>query len=276
MSHYIATMLATYLRPSDAALARWLRRLKLVGFMPSAEAADLLRDRLAGRRRALVCSVPAFVVAAVLLVMAGQHDDPVARAASPHREWPWLLFYLWLALSTMGEIEMSCRFDKRVAARLPRRATRPVAAGAAVVLGRVVLTGIALAGVLQIVMGVLLFAQRVDLVAWTFVASSAVAWAVALAGVTRAVQRPAIAVDELTSAVDDRLRSGEAARACLPLTLALMAFGLAEGIHTNEWINLLGAVGPVLISFFINAGYERWSPPLMWRSPFAGTAGRPR
>lgn len=197
-------------------MARWLRRLKLTGYVPSAEAADLLADRLAARRRALLRSSPASAVTTTLLVYAATRPPTIDRNHSFGQEWPWLLTYLLLTLSIITWHELSRRLDKRTGATLSRRAARPVPATARVVLGRAVMAGVALAVLLQIIMGAVLFAQRVDLVSWAYVASCAVAWAIAIIGTARAVARPMIAVDELTTAVDERLRSGEAARACLP------------------------------------------------------------
>ena len=272
-------MLGTYFAPAEYALARWLRRLKLTGYVPSAEAADLLRDRLVARRRALVCSVPGFAVSAALMIYGVTRPAAIERSHSPSSEWPWLVGWLTFTVSIIGWHELSRRFDKRTGARLPRRAARPTPATTRVVLGRGVVAGIALAVILQIVMGSVLFAQRVDLVSWAFVASCAVAWAFAIVGVARAVTRPMIAVDELTTAIDDRLRSGEAARACEPLTFATFAFGLAEGVSANEGIFFLGLYGPLIVSLFIASGLyaDRWVPRLAPNAPMiTRTGGRLR
>lgn len=269
-------MRGTYLSPAAGPpVTRWLRRLKFEGWLPSAEAADLLGDRLAARRRAWVCSVPGFAAAAFFLLHA-MGSAPAGRSTALGREWTGLLAYLLATLSIIGWHELICRFDRRTGSRLPRRATRPTTATTRMVLGPVVLAGIAVAFVVQIVMGTVLFVQRVDLVSWAFVASCAVAWTFALVGVGRAVSRPMIAVDALTTAVDDRLRTDEAARACFPLLLATLAFNLAEGLSYNEAIYFLGLVGPMLVSLLIGAGLhaQRWAPRPAWDALVLSLTGR--
>lgn len=206
---------------------QWLDRTGGLPAVP-AVAGDLLTRRLAERRRlGRRWVLPAGAVAALLLLWT--LVDTLVSGPTDHRAWQHFAYrYVGviavLGLARLGVLGSVARAERRLAAGLPERVSRGRQVPLREVLGParwrylLVALGLEAAGAVALVLvdGGWLAALYVPLLVGVLV--------LVAVGVRLAVDRPTVAVDAVSLAVDERLRSEEVLLAVAPLSLVVFAF----------------------------------------------------
>jgi hypothetical protein len=248
LSQYIATMNGTKDERDRRRAQRWLTQSGgLSGLSPAAF--DLLTRRLAARYRARWQCAPLFVLAGVVLASTfvdghalgtgGWGRSFAARA---------LTAYAVLSVETLLADALTRWAERGIAQTLPSRVSRGTAVPVAMMLGRRRTAFVLAALGLEAMLAVIVLVMRPGWLEWTYLAAFlAASWLVAV-GVRQAAARATIAVDALSLAIDERLRSDEAFQATGPLLLLLAAFpsSLAFDNGTTS-LGLVWAAATVII-----------------------------
>lgn len=205
---------------------RWLRRSK--GFWEVSPAAvELLAARLEARQRGVVrwvvLPLVALLIAPVWLMATVDVPDSSAgleALRAMHRTFGWMALALAVGLSLvlLAATERVRRSELRIGAGLQPRVARAKQVPWWVMLGRGAVALCVLGVPLQIAVAVASVAAGAGQFAWGYAAAVVVVAALAGAGVQRVTDRPTLAVDADSLAIDDRLRTEDSVRclACIP------------------------------------------------------------
>lgn len=224
---------------------RWLERSG--GLLPvTREVGDLLARRLAARHRIVLRVLPLVVLAGVITLVGTWSDvptgeDPAAGTGipgdrRPEESLPLLgLFAVASGARLVLELLVAAA-DRRIARSLPHVVRREHRAPTWVVLGRVQAGALALGVGLTGVSIAVVWASRPTWPAATVSVLALLAVGCCLLSVQVVVRRPAVAVDGVSLAVDERLRTEEAASTLVVLFLcSLTLSNHGQNLGDGAW-----------------------------------------
>jgi hypothetical protein len=249
---------------------RWLAASG-VGIELSDQAWGLLSLRLAARSRAVLWCAPLFLAAVGSL---GWAAVPTAESGTPAWDRRFAACFLLaigcLAVATIVGNLLGGAAERRIAAGLPRRVSRAAAVPLRVILGGVRCIFLVTAIVLEAASAVTLLITHAGWLAPVYLAAVCAIDAWVAVVLRRAANRPTIALDASSLAIDERLRSLDAFSAAGPLYLLQLAFPASLIFHaTPQWLPL-----PWLVEFAIVSGLwilAQVSNP--WRAASSRTTG---
>lgn len=214
------------------------------------EAFDLLVQRLYVRRRlAWIFTPPVLVAFAALAWLVVSSPSAKDSQLSWSREFAALELVnlaVVLGLRLLTE-QVAARTDRDLAARFEHRVTRAERVPMRVTLGRVRGVFVLAAVTLQGALGIALIVAREGWLAFTYLAGFSVMCLLVTLALRRSVNRPTIAVDAFSLALDERLRAEEAFASTGPLMVFLWAFPLVALGPRLEWLATMWLVCQTLI-----------------------------
>lgn len=226
----------------------------------------MLVTRLSARRRARRRVLPLGLLAVGVLVFAA-----VRRDASAPTAWTVLDVLLYLAVAVLAAgmgllgTELERRADRRVAASLDRRVSRGTAVPVRTMLGGVRVAFVVTAAACHLGYAAMLLNRRSGWVSVSFVLGMALVWGVILLAVRRSVTAATVAVDPVSLAIDERLRSEQAFAAISPLFMSAFALQPAAIVTRTGWGDaLLGLFLLGIPAMFVAASVVA---PWSWRRP---------
>ena len=246
---------------------RQIQRLGIGPWAVTPEAAALFarRQRL---RRYLTASIalPGLLALVMLARNAGHSAD--VRTASLNAYGfrtglPTALFGLWVLVCA----EFRRILDLLIGSSLPTRVTRSERVPVLTVLGRIRAVYFVVAVVADLAVGFAIFHEPgSDFRAyrWGFAVALACCTGSALLGIARETTRPAVAIDGVSLAIDERMRSEQAFHAMAPLTMLgyLGGFSLIPIMGAGRFGIVAACFTPALILMSgVAAAYPPWPKP---------------
>jgi hypothetical protein len=245
---------------------RWQNRTgRGLGYL-SPEAYHLLSRRLRARRRAKWICSPVYVAAVVIVVSSvWPHRD----YGNPEWERRFVLRYLVAAaLVTVGLLlaaELRRRAEQRIAGTVPRQVTRPERVPPWWMLGGVRSVFAVVAVLVEATLAVALVRVHPGRLAGEYAIGLGSACALAALGILRAARRSTLAVDDVSLAIDERLRSEDAFAATGMLYLLAITLPVSTVLQSDTIPLWLGDIW--LLSSVVIQGLWFWAsatPP--WKT----------
>jgi hypothetical protein len=240
----------------------------------SPEAFGLLTRRLAARRRAAFrVAVPLCLLVTALLGLSAVEGWSAAGPSGSQRstsDWR-LVAYAVLVAGLLVVSEVQLRVDRRIGENLPQRVSRGTAVSTRMMLGRFRMAFVVTAVTVEATLGITALVLQPGWFAWSYLGGFIFVCGFVGVGLRRAATRATIAVDPVSLAIDERLRSNEAF-ATAGLLYSLM-FAMLPGAITNPPLILLWFIATVVISGLWMLGHVRrpWPsvpmPPLRYLAP---------
>jgi hypothetical protein len=237
----------TYVRDINR-VKRWFKHTGDMPYVP-AEAFDLLNRRLAARARSLLICSPLLAAAValympVLFTFGGADTDRWGRTFAARA----LPAFALLTIAFLLANRITVRAERRIGQELPSRATRATAVSLRTMLGRYRTLTLLITITVEVALMAPLLTLQTAWFAWAYVTAFAAAVALSAFGVKQAATRPTLAMDPVSLAIDERLRSNDAYQATAPLTLLITAFPAVNIQHGPGWLILVwGASGSVIL-----------------------------
>jgi hypothetical protein len=155
--------------------------------------------------------------------------------------------YTLISLAGLLMNRLVHRSEVHIGRTLPSRATRTEAVSLRMMLGRVRLGFILVAVTVEGAMAVILLVVGEGWFGWSFLGAYSVTCLLVAIGVRQAASRPAVAMDPVSLAIDERLRSEDALNSIIPLESIIFAFPSSSIPSHTPWLDLvwlisLGAV----------------------------------
>jgi hypothetical protein len=203
-------MPTTYSADDYQRAARWVERSGGLVYVPPA-ASDLLILRLRARSRALWQCAPIVALAFVVLMFGA-----VAGPSLGSENWskgiaPWALAAIGLInIAAVVAAVLIARADRAIGRTLPNRVSRATAVSTLTMLGRPRTAFYLVAVAVDAAVTAATFVIQAGWIAWTFLIGCAITVSCAYAAVRRAATRATIAIDPMSLAIDERLRSQDA------------------------------------------------------------------
>jgi hypothetical protein len=250
LSHYAATMRGTKIERDARRARRWLGYSGGFTYI-TPEAFDLLVQRLDVRRRlAWIFAPPLLLVATALLW-------PVVSSSSANHSQLWqtgefaavvvVIVAAVLGLRLLSD-QLAARVDRDIAARFAHRVTRAERVPVRVTLGRVRGVFVLAAMTLHAAMGIALIVAGEGWLALTYLAGLSAICVLVLLGLRHSANRPTIAIDAPSLALDERLRAEDAFASTAPLMVFVWAFPLQALGPRLGWLATMWFVCLTLIN----------------------------
>jgi hypothetical protein len=258
---------------------RWLNHN--VGYnQVSPETFGLLVHRLAARRQALLCFVP-FVAAGAVIVATT--TTAIEGAGNDHASWARLIAERALAAFAVVLIGWAVfdivmiRAERGLAMPLPYRMSRATAVSLREMLGTSRTTFLIAALLADAGFAAVLLSLRANGLEWFYLGGFAVGCGFVAVGVWRAATRATVALDQVSLAIDERLRSSDAVLAVVPLYLLLLAF-LPAALNVSDarsWLGPLWVVVAIVVSILYLWAANAGPGQTAWRMPSAAADTAP-
>lgn len=239
---------------------KWLTRSGGFLYLPR-EAFDLLTRRLAASHRARIKCLPLFLLGVLILLSLAFETGSLGSAAWARTfAWRMLATYAVLAVAILLAQSLTSRAERLIGQTLPSRTTRGTAISVRIMLGKTRLAYLVVAIVVQAALAVTLLAVHPDRLAWTFLSAFIVNCGFVALGLRQAATRATIALDQMSLAIDERLRAEEAFSSFGWLSGLLIAFptGISQG--GPAWLHLvwLGALAIIYPGQIAAAASKPW------------------
>jgi hypothetical protein len=203
-------MTATYSDRDFQRAARWVERSGGLVYVPPA-AFDLLILRLRARYRAMWQCAPIVALAIAVLLFGAVSGPSLGSANWSKNLAPWALASIGLIdVAAVVATVLTARADRAIGRTLPNRVSRGTAVSTLTMLGRPRTTFFLVAVAVDVALTTTTFVIQPGWIAWTFLVGCVIAISCVYAAVRRAATRATIAIDPMSLAIDERLRSQDA------------------------------------------------------------------
>jgi hypothetical protein len=234
---------------------RWITRTGGLVYV-SPEAFALLVRRLAARRRVAWWCLPAWLLAFVVIT-AGTTTEPTLGTAG------WTRAFAPRALAGFGVVviaaavsaALNARADRRIGETLRHRVSRGTSVSVWTVLGPARVTYALVAFAVDASLGLAIVALQPGWLVSTYLSGLLAVSGFVIVGVWQAASRATLAVDPVSLAIDERLRSEDAFAATSMLTLLLLV--IPSSALTNarlEQVWLVALVGVACLQLWAYRG----------------------
>jgi hypothetical protein len=243
---------------------RWVDRSGGIPYVPS-EAFDLLVKRLAARYRAAMRCLPWLigVLLAVSLPFAWIAFDGSGAAFAVLG----LTAYAICAVGRWNYDRLVGQADARIGHALPQRVSRGTTLTLSTMLGKGRIRSLVTAAAVEAVLAVTWLSFHAGWLALIYAIGFATTLSYAIRGLRWAASRATVAVDGVSLAIDERMRSEEAFSATAPLFLLLYVFpAAAVGGHWPSWLFLAWTGASIIntVCWWIAVTSRPWRPRSVW------------
>jgi hypothetical protein len=209
----------------------------------------LLLRRLDARRRVALRCAPFLVACLAILGWPLVESLRTGELVADRTYASWLTVgYALFALTIVVSERLASRAERRIGQTLTQRVSRGAPVSVPMMLGRVRMASLVVTLVLEGALAATLLAAGHGWFAKAFPLAFAVSCGLVVIGVRHAATRATIALDPVSLAIDERLRSQDAFSATLPLMfLVYVLLGLSTTTSGLRWLDLAWKLSAVII-----------------------------